>query len=386
MPSVQSRLLADNTTRYFVRVRDPRPGKKLFTSRPFATKPEAEMFCRDVENRGVVRALDELDRMAGEENEHTLDAWAEIHFDSLTKPTPDTVDRYRRIYRAHWSPDLGSLRLSQITRVDVARALNSVGGKDKTVRNAWGVLTHMLKTAVADGLIPRSPAVGIQLGRRTEHEDLEHRYLTHEEWWQVLDACPEHWRPLLWLLAGTGMRWGEMAALTVGDVDPEAMVVRITKAEKRDPTNGSQPIVGPTKSRKSRRTVTLPVEVVDAVHPLLGRPKSARLILPPNGGPLRHRTFYVDIWRKKVLAGAGLDDPLPRLHDLRHSHVAWLIAAGVPLPVIQQRLGHEKITTTIDTYGHLMPDVQRAAADAASMVLRRPPEISAVETDSRPDA
>lgn len=375
MPSVQSRVLADKTVRYFVRVRDPRPGRRLFTSRPFATKPEAEMFCRDVDNRGVERALDELDRLAGDESELTLDEWAETHFDSLTKPTADTVDRYRRIYRAHWSPALGSLRLSQITRVDVARALNQVGGKDKTVRNAWGVLTHMLKTATADGLIARSPTVGVQLGRRTEHEDLEHRYLTHDEWWQVLDACPEFWRPLLWMLGGTGMRWGEMAALNVGDIDAETMVVRITKAEKRDPLT-SQPIVGPTKSRKSRRTVTLPVEVVDAVRPLLARPKSARLFLPPNDGPLRHRTFYVDIWRKKCLAGAGLDDPQPRLHDLRHSHVAWLIAAGVPLPVIQQRLGHEKITTTIDTYGHLMPDVQRAAADAASMVLRRPPELT----------
>jgi hypothetical protein len=44
-----------------------------------------------------------------------------------------------------------------------------------------------------------------------------------------------------------------------------------------------------------------------------------------------------------------------RFHDLRHTHVAWLIAGGVPLPHIQARLGHESITTTIDTYGHLLP-------------------------------
>jgi integrase len=44
-----------------------------------------------------------------------------------------------------------------------------------------------------------------------------------------------------------------------------------------------------------------------------------------------------------------------RFHDLRHTHVAWLIAGGAPLPHIQARLGHESITTTIDTYGHLLP-------------------------------
>jgi integrase len=121
--------------------------------------------------------------------------------------------------------------------------------------------------------------------------------------------------------------------------------------------------------------VTLPDETVEAIRHLLDRPRSHRLFLPPHGGPLRHKTFYVDIWQKKALAGAGLDDPQPRIHDLRHSHVAWLIAAGAPLPVIQQRLGHEKITTTIDTYGHLLPDVQRAAAEAADVVLRRPDAV-----------
>ncbi len=44
-----------------------------------------------------------------------------------------------------------------------------------------------------------------------------------------------------------------------------------------------------------------------------------------------------------------------RFHDLRHTHVAWLVAGGAPLPHIQARLGHESITTTIDTYGHLLP-------------------------------
>jgi len=61
----------------------------------------------------------------------------------------------------------------------------------------------------------------------------------------------------------------------------------------------------------------------------------------------------------------------PRIHDLRHTHVSWLIAAGVTPAVIQARLGHESITTTIDRYGHLFPDAQQAAADAASLAFGR---------------
>jgi integrase len=179
------------------------------------------------------------------------------------------------------------------------------------------------------------------------------------------------------MLGGTGMRWGELAALTVGDIDTENALVRITKAEKQDPDQPSNTIVGPVKSKKSRRSVTLPAEVLDEILSLMeGRKRNDRLFLPPNGGPLRHRTFYRDIWLKKSVGKSGIREPYPRLHDLRHSHVAWLIAAGASLPVIQARLGHEKITTTIDTYGHLMPDIQRAAADAAGLVFStRPLEL-----------
>lgn len=379
VPGIEERPLAGGDTRYVVRVRDPdpRPGRSGFTSATYATRPEAERFVRDVTDRGIAWALAEYRRAKDEADEPNLDQWAEIHFDSLTKASPSTVARYRRIYRASWRDPLGHMRLSQIGRVDVARALNAVaatGASDKTVLNAWGVLTHMLKLAAQDGKIPRSPTVGVSPPRLTEHERTEHRYLTHAEFFAVYEATPDHWKPLIMLLAGTGMRWGEAAALTVGDVDLETKTVRVTKAEKQDPEHPSRTIVGPTKSRKGRRTITLPNEVCADLEPLLDRKRNERLILPPRGGPLRHRTFYRHVWLRQSLAKSGIREPYPRLHDLRHSHVAWLLAAGTQLPVIQARLGHEKVTTTIDTYGHLLPDLQRAAAEAADLVLgQRPP-------------
>lgn len=359
-----------------VRVRDPDPlpGKSGFTSATYATRPEAERFVRDVADRGIAWALADYRRAKDDADSLTLDQWAAIHFEALTEPGAGTVNRYKRIYAETWSPHLGHMRLTDISRVHVAKALNLVEGKDKTRKNKWAVLTHMLKLAAQDGHIPRTPTHGVKLGRRTEHETEEHRYLTHAEFWAVVDATPEHWKPLVILLGGSGIRWGELAALTVGDVDLEQLAVRITKAEKQDPDFPSRTIIGPPKTKKARRTVTLPAEVVAVLEPLVtGRKKTERLFLPPKGGPLRHRTFYRDIWLRKSLPGSGIVLPFPRLHDLRHSHVAWLIAQGVPLPVIQARLGHEKITTTIDTYGHLLPDLQRAAADAAGQVFASRP-------------
>lgn len=89
----------------------------------------------------------------------------------------------------------------------------------------------------------------------------------------------------------------------------------------------------------------------------------------PRGKSWRHDNFWRRRWVPAVEAAIakGLTKR-PRIHDLRHTHVAWLIAARIPLPAIQARLGHESITTTVDRYGHLVRELDgeiRAAVDAA---------------------
>ncbi len=88
------------------------------------------------------------------------------------------------------------------------------------------------------------------------------------------------------------------------------------------------------------------------------------------GLPLHNGNFYTHVWRKlmKALAAEGIA-PF-RFHDLRHTHVAWLVAGGAPLPHIQARLGHESITTTIDTYGHLLPVGDELISEIIDTALR----------------
>ncbi|SKQ12340.1 tyrosine-type recombinase/integrase [Mycobacteroides abscessus] len=82
---------------------------------------------------------------------------------------------------------------------------------------------------------------------------------------------------------------------------------------------------------------------------------------------MRAPNFRANVWTPAVERAGS--DPKPRIHDMRHTCASWLIAAGVPLPVIQQHLGHESITTTVNTYGHLERSSMKAAADAIGKAL-----------------
>lgn len=371
MARTPQRIVHGKTGEIYYRVRYRRKGeqKALSFYGPQALA-DADEFVKLLDSVGADKAVAywnaNLERM---DTTITLDEWWPRYIKAITKATEGTKLTYDRVYRRVWQEPLGDMPLDTITREVVALVVNqlSLTKSDKTVRNAYGVLAGALNRAVKDNIIPANPVRGLDLPQRTAHLETEMRFLDHAEWEALYWALPEHYRPLFTTLIGTGMRWGEAEALTVGDVTlAPSPVVRITKAAKWNASKATRD-VGPTKTKKSKRTVTLPPEVVVELEPLLDRRKSERLFLAPKGGPLRHRTVY-DEW-KAAVERAKLD-PQPRIHDLRHTHVAWLISAGVPLPVIQARLGHEHIATTIDRYGHLLPDVQAAAAQAASLAMR----------------
>ena len=189
-----------------------------------------------------------------------------------------------------------------------------------------------------------------------------------QEFGTLRGLLPERWQPFATVLAGSGLRFGEAVALTVGDVDLLGVTpaVKVTKALQRIP-GGFE--VGPPKTRRSRRTVSLSNDLVDVLAPLVTRSRDELLVIGPTGARVHHSNSYNRAWRPATVAFEELAGRRPRIHDLRHSHASWLIAAGVPLPAIRDRLGHESINTTVDVYGHLMPDQHRVTAAALDGLL-----------------
>lgn len=160
---------------------------------------------------------------------------------------------------------------------------------------------------------------------------------------------------------GTGARLGELLALRWEDATLEdaSLSIRRTLVD----INGKLEI-GEPKTTRSRRRIDLPAFVVDALRRHRARigahphPK-AWIFADSKGGPLRksnvaRRSF------QPLLKQAGL--PRIRFHDLRHTAASLLLARGVHPKVVQERLGHATIAITLDTYSHVIPSMQKAAA------------------------
>jgi integrase len=279
----------------------------------------------------------------------------------------------------HVLPAFGDRRLGAITASAVRHWVATLPLSAKTVRHCHGTLSTVMGAAVEEGLIARNPCLGTRLPEIVREEPV---FLTETQVGDLVAACPPRWQPFVLTLAGTGLRWGEAVGLRVGRVDLARGCLRVEEQWSRYGW-------GPPKTRYSRRTVSLPGSVVDALGPLVaGREPGAPVFTADHGGMVQRNVFLrrehrpgrrelLGVWWQAV-DDAGLAARRPTPHDLRHTHVALLIAAGVPLTAIQRRLGHSSITVTSDVYGHLLPAVDRQLLSALDTALDPSPRLHVV--------
>lgn len=366
-PSIQRYESVTGRVTYRVRVRIN--GRS--TTETFDSKPAAEVFRHRVMDPQIgperAVALRAREDTASDDYIPTLAEELKSHVEALTGVQPGTREEYLRMAARTWLPMLGSLRVDEIAREDVARWVNAADGKiaPKSIRNAHSLLSSVMETAVAKKHAERNPAYRTRLPRAGEEDVEEIRFLTEDEFGQLYEAMVDHYKPFVLTLFGTGLRYSEATALQVRDLNLRAGTLRVVRAWKRQ---AGGKVLGPPKSKKSRRTIALPAEVIAALVPLVeGRSGSEFVFVSTGGSVVHHSNFYNRFWAP-ACARAGLD-PRPRIHDSRHSHASWLIARGIRLEVIQERLGHEDYMTTRRLYAHLMPDMQAEAGRAAQAVF-----------------
>ncbi len=182
------------------------------------------------------------------------------------------------------------------------------------------------------------------------------RFLTVEELGSLIGEFDDHYKPLVYTAAFTGLRWGELAGLVAKDIDLAEGHLTVNHALKE--VNGKFHVGEPKWN--SRRTIHLPADLVEVLRNSLAAIGDGNVFTSEGGKLLRRSNFRRRQWLPAVANSVG--QPM-RFHDLRHTHAALLIANNENPKIIQERLGHKDISTTLNVYGHLMPGLGKEAAD-----------------------
>ena len=350
------------TVRWRARYRAP-DGRER--SRTFTRRTDAERFLAQVE----------VDKARGSwvdpTRAHVLFGdWAERWLATTTHLKPKTRAGYESMLRVRLLPAFQRAPIGDIRPIDVREWISNMqaqGLSASSCRQAYHLLSAILRAAVEDGRIAASPCSGIKLPRLPQ---VEMAYLAPHQLRDLLSVVDEEYRLFVEVLAISGLRFGEGAAIRRGRCD--LLRSRVIVAESLADVSGTL-YFGAPKTHQ-RRTVTLPRFLRDklADHLASVDGDQALVFKASRGGPIRYSNFARRVW-KPALVRAGLPDM--GVHALRHTCAALLIAQGAHPKAIQSHLGHRSITTTLDRYGHLFEDEHDRLAeriDAAYADLIRP--------------
>jgi len=344
---------ARNGRGYHVVWRDP-DGRER--SRTFRRKEDARDAKSQIETdlaRGAYRDPS-LGRMP-------LSAFWPVFLEASPHLAPKTRLWYEMMARRYILPALGPKRLAAITRMDVEAFLSDLRAREvgsPTIAGAYRVLRTVLGKAELDGRIVVNPTRGAKMAAPAHTEQ---RVLSIEEVERIAEAVPDRYRVLVLVLGYCGLRIGEAAALRVSDVDFLRRSIAVTRASSEV---GSTLVVGPTKTRRFR-VVDVPSSVITELsgHVQAFPPgPSGLLFTNRNRDPIRQSNFNRKVWGPALLR-AKIAEPLPRVHDLRHTAAALSVAVGAHPKEIQSLLGHASIGMTLDTYGHTFEGASRRLAE-----------------------
>ncbi len=298
-----------------------------------------------------------------DQQSHNLDMdfssfWQLYREDMKERLRENTIRTKDYIMELKVLPYFGDKKITQISTADIRRWQNSLMKEGysptylKTINNQ---LSALFNYAVRYYDLPSNPCQ--KAGSMGKGRAEEMQFWTQEEFETFIDALKD--KPVSYCafmtLYWTGVRLGELLALSLADFDAEKKTLSITKSYQR--INGRDVITEP-KTAKGKRVISLPdflvSELEEYVSRFYGMMADDRLFMITKshlGKEMKRGTELSGV--KKI-----------RLHDLRHSHASLLISKlGVQPKLVSERLGHEKIQTTLDTYSHLYPDQSRNLAD-----------------------
>ncbi len=321
-----------------------------------------------------------------------LRQWLESHKISLR---PKTAQQYTQIVNQYLLPSLGQIKLSDLRpdQIQVLYNSNLEAGKSKrTVLLIHAILNRALNQALKWGLIGRNPA---QVANHPKYRRSEINTLADNQIRELLGIVKGSRYEALYLLAvSTGLREGELLGLRWSDIDWETQRLKVQRQIQRVKERGL--VFSEPKSQAGNRSVVLGRVVISKLrsHRIIqayerlfagDRWQENNLVFPSIiGTAWDPRNLYKHF--KSILYQAAL--PNIRFHDLRHTAATLMLGQGIHPKVVQERLGHADISLTLNTYSHVLPDIQEEAAEKFDLLLvpseskidARYPSISQINT------
>jgi len=302
----------------------------------------------------------------------TLLEWVERWLEEDVRPnrSRNTYALYESIWRVHVAPVLGSRALERVEPDDVSSLyahLRKQGASATIIHRVGVTMQRAIEVATRRGLFHR--ANPFALVERPTPRPVERHALTVDEARRLVAAArPDRLEALFVLLITAGMRLGEALALEWVDIDFKhgRLSIRRSLVEV-----GGTVELGPTKTSGSRRSIELGDLALAALRRRQGAAEeeghtSPLIFTTLSGTPLRRSNVRRRHFQP-ILERAKIKDVT--IHGLRHAMTSFGIAEGVAPKVLAERLGHSTVRLTQDRYAHVLPGIQREAADAIDALL-----------------
>jgi integrase len=280
---------------------------------------------------------------------------------------PGTAERYAIVIRNHINPTFGSVGVGSIRPTAVqawVKSLQSKGLAPRTIETIYTIFASIMRGAVRDELIRKTPCVDIRLPYASKTTI---RLLTTDQVVALHRVMIPEYRTLVLVGAGSGLRQGEAFGLARDRLDFNTGMITVNQQVV---VVKSRPILGTPKSPASVREVPMPTFLADALtkHITIYDPPDVVFRTALRGNLIRRDYFNDRIWKPAIKAAGLFADTT--FHDLRHTFASTALAEGVPISEVSKWLGHESITTTVDLYGHLVPEASARVREALDKAFR----------------
>ena len=302
--------------------------------------------------------------------------------------TARTFEWYLNISKTHIIAELGGIPLKKLTTYHIQNLLNTRMNSGLSLRMLKGIrntLNQALNHACEMNLIAINPMQGTKLPKDERKAEDDTKVFSPELRKQILEAasCELRMKPVIFTLFFTGMRIGELLALTWGNVELNNNQITIDCAITQDPDydnvgtrNSCETIVAATKTYSGNRKIKIPRVLKEVLQEWkkLQKSKDVELIsndavvFPTQKGEMYTYGGFRSTYRR-FLERNNL--PSISIHSFRHNLASMLLEQGVNPRIVQKMLGHKDIETTLGIYSHVLAEVYEGVADTLGNIYEK---------------